>query len=91
MSDYVLLVSVNDPIGFHARPIGQVVALVKQSGIDVQIRRPGSEGVIAASPLKLLAMKVQHGETVELVIPESAEQPEQLAASLAEVINAEAK
>ena len=57
MSEYVLPVEVRDPIGFHARPVGQVVAQVKASGLDVVVRRVGEDGVVANSPLKLLAMK----------------------------------
>ncbi len=54
MSEFVLSVEVKDPIGFHARPVGQVVSQVKESGWDVVIRRVGEEGVVANSPLKLL-------------------------------------
>jgi phosphotransferase system HPr (HPr) family protein len=68
MSDYVHSLIVSDPIGLHARPIGQIVTLVKESGLDVSLRRPGEGGVAAVSALKLLAMKVKTGETLEVVI-----------------------
>lgn len=90
MSEYVLAVEVKDPIGFHARPVGQVVAQVKQSGLDVIIRRVGEDGVVANSPLKLLAMKVKTGESLELVVPVAGAEAEALAQALADTINAEA-
>lgn len=90
MSEYVHTVTVEDPIGFHARPVGQVVNQVKQSGLDVVIRRPGQEGVVANSPLKLLAMKVKSGETLEIVVPAQGEDAVVLATELAQTINAEA-
>ena len=90
MSEYVLPVEVRDPIGFHARPVGQVVAQVKASGLDVVVRRVGEDGVVANSPLKLLAMKVKTGESLEVVIPSAGLEAEALAQALAETINAEA-
>ena len=68
MSEFVHILVVSDPIGLHARPIGQIVTLVKESGLDVSLRRPGEESVAALSALKLLAMKVKTGETLEVVI-----------------------
>ena len=90
MSEYVHSVRVDDPIGFHARPVGQVVALVRESGLDVVVRRPGEAGVVANSPLKLLAMKVKSGESVEIVVPSEGGEAVELATRLAEAINAEA-
>lgn len=90
MSPYVHPLEVRDPIGFHARPVGQVVAQVKASGLDVVIRRPGEDGVVANSPLRLLAMKVKNGEHLEIVVPGDGADAEALAASLADTVNAEA-
>lgn len=86
----VLVVEVKDPIGFHARPVSEVVAQVKASGLDVVIRRVGEEGVVANSPLKLLAMKVKTGEMLEIVVPAEGEHADALATSIAETINQEA-
>jgi len=86
----VMTVEVLDPIGFHARPVGQVVSRVRQSGLDVVIRRPGTEGVVANSPLKLLAMKVKNGEYIEIVAPGDDDVSADLVRELAELINAEA-
>jgi phosphotransferase system HPr (HPr) family protein len=68
MSEYVHTIVVSDPIGLHARPIGQIVTLVKESGADISLRRPGGAPVGAISALKLLAMKVKTGETLDIVI-----------------------
>lgn len=68
MSEYVHSIVVSDPIGLHARPIGQIVTLVKEAGVSVSLRRPGDAPVAAVSALKLLAMKVKTGETLEVVI-----------------------
>jgi len=90
MSQVIVTVEVRDPIGFHARPVGQVVSAVKDSGWDVVIRRVGEEGVVANSPLKLLAMKVKTGEVLEIVVPAEGSEAEALAHSISETINQEA-
>lgn len=59
-------VVVNDPIGLHARPAGQIVKLVKESGFEVRIGQAGQELVKANSPLRMMALKVKTGE--ELVV-----------------------
>lgn len=89
-SETVLLVEVRDPIGFHARPVGEVVSQVKASGLDVVVRRSGEDGVVANSPLKLLAMKVKTGETLEIVVPADGPDAAELANTIAETINKEA-
>jgi len=90
VSEVVLPVEVRDPIGFHARPVGQVVSQVQESGWDVVIRRVGEDGVVATSPLKLLAMKVKTGEQLEVVVPAEGGAAEALARAIAETINIEA-
>ena len=57
-------VEVLDPIGLHARPAGQIVKLVKDSGLDISLRRDGQEPVKANSALRLMAMKIKNGETL---------------------------
>ena len=59
-------VTVNDPIGLHARPAGQIVKLVKESGLEVRMGQAGQELVKANSPLRMMALKVKTGE--ELVV-----------------------
>lgn len=61
-------VVVNDPIGLHARPAGQIVKLVKESGIEVRIGQAGQELVKANSPLRMMALKVKTGEELQVEI-----------------------
>jgi phosphotransferase system HPr (HPr) family protein len=62
MSSISATVTVLDPIGLHARPAGQIVKLVKESGIEVRIGKAGEELVKANSPLRMMAMKAKTGE-----------------------------
>jgi phosphotransferase system HPr (HPr) family protein len=60
--------TVQDPIGLHARPVGQIVAAVKESGLTVSLQRPGGPPFAATSALKMLSMKVKAGEPLEVVV-----------------------
>ena len=62
-------VQVLDPIGLHARPASQIVKLVKDSGLEVLIGKPGEDGAKANSALRLLALKVATGQTLVVQIP----------------------
>jgi phosphocarrier protein HPr len=62
-------VQVLDPIGLHARPASQIVKLVKDSGLEVLIGKPGDEGAKANSALRLLALKVATGQTLVVQVP----------------------
>ncbi len=55
-------VTIEDPIGFHARPAGQIVKLVKDSGLEVRIGRSDETLVKASSPLSLMSLKGKNGE-----------------------------
>jgi phosphotransferase system HPr (HPr) family protein len=55
-------VIIEDPIGLHARPAGQIVKLVKESGLTVRMGKPGQELVLANSPLRTMALKAKAGE-----------------------------
>ena len=68
MSKFSLEVEVLDPIGLHARPAGQIVKLVKESGLEVSIGRPGEEFAKANSALRLMALKIKTGETLTVEI-----------------------
>ncbi len=74
MSKFSHEVEVLDPIGLHARPAGQIVKLVKESGLEVQIGRPGEEFAKANSALRLMALKIKTGErlTVEIETADEA-------------------
>ena len=61
-------VTVLDPIGLHARPAGQIVKLVKESGLDVQLGNAEGEFISGTSALRMMAMKVKTGETLEVVV-----------------------
>jgi phosphocarrier protein HPr len=62
-------VQVLDPIGLHARPASQIVKLVKESGLEITIGRPGEEFAKANSALRLMALKISTGETLTVEIP----------------------
>ena len=62
MSTVSATVTVLDPIGLHARPAGQIVKLVKESGLEVRIGKAGEEMVKANSPLRMMALKAKTGE-----------------------------
>jgi phosphocarrier protein HPr len=62
-------VQVVDPIGLHARPASQIVKIVKDSGLEVLIGKPGEEPAKANSALRLLALKVSTGQTLVVHVP----------------------
>jgi phosphocarrier protein HPr len=62
-------VQVLDPIGLHARPASQIVKIVKDSGLEVLIGKPGEDPAKANSALRLLALKVATGQTLVVQIP----------------------
>jgi phosphocarrier protein HPr len=67
MASFTGIVEVLDPIGMHARPAGQIVKLVKESGLDVTFQYDGTESK-ANSALRLMAMKVKTGEKINVVV-----------------------
>jgi phosphotransferase system HPr (HPr) family protein len=67
-------VQVVDPIGLHARPASQIVKIVKDSGLEVLIGKPGEEPAKANSSLRLLALKVSTGQTLVVHVPTDDEQ-----------------
>jgi len=67
MATFTGIVEVLDPIGMHARPAGQIVKLVKESGLDVTLQWDSAEAK-ANSALRLMAMKVKPGEKITVVI-----------------------
>ncbi|MCF8524481.1 MAG: HPr family phosphocarrier protein [Aquiluna sp.] len=62
MSMITATVTIEDPIGLHARPAGQIVKLVKESGLTVRMGKAGEELVLANSPLRMMALKAKTGE-----------------------------
>lgn len=61
-------VTIEDPIGFHARPAGQIVKLVKDSGLEIRIGRQGETLVKASSPLSLMSLKGKQGEVLSVEV-----------------------
>lgn len=53
-------------VGLHARPAALFVQQAGESGLDVEIARPGEDAVDATSILGVMALGAKHGETVEL-------------------------
>lgn len=85
---FVHAVTVSDPIGLHARPIGQIVSLLREKGATVLVRTRSGGEASASSALRLLSLKVKTGETLQLVIESpGSEEPEALALALERLIN----
>jgi phosphocarrier protein HPr len=79
---------VTDPIGLHARPVGQVVSLVKTEEVQVFVKRPDGPEVAAVSALRLLAMKIKVGEEIDVIVEaDSEERASRLAADIETLIN----
>lgn len=68
MSTITTTVTIEDPIGLHARPAGQIVKLVKESGLTVRMGKAGEELVLANSPLRMMALKAKAGEQLVVEI-----------------------
>jgi phosphotransferase system HPr (HPr) family protein len=66
-------VTVMDHNGLHARPAGQLVKLVNDSGLLVRIGRAGEELVSANSPLRVMALKAKQSD--ELLIEIESDNP----------------
>lgn len=72
-----------DPIGLHARPAGQIVKLVKESGLEVMIGKQGQELVKASSPLRMIGLQAKTGEVLQVKIEtEDATLAEQLVSQM---------
>ena len=88
MSSFVHTVTVLDPIGLHARPVGQIVTLVRETGATVTLRSASGREAAATSALKMLALKVKTGETLEIVVESAgSSEPEALAREIESLIN----
>lgn len=72
MAIFTAEVEVLDPIGMHARPAGQIVKLVKESGLDVTFVI-GEDHVKANSALRLMAAKVKTGEKFTVTVDGAAD------------------
>ena len=86
MSTISATVVIEDPIGFHARPAGQIVKLVKESGVEVRIGRVGDKMVKANSPLGLMALKAKTGEELQVEVDADAEIANTIIVQIAEFL-----
>jgi phosphocarrier protein HPr len=83
------MVRVLDPIGLHARPAGQLVKLVNDSGLAVRIGRAEEDLVPANSPLRVMALKAKSGDELQLEVEsEDSDQAESLIAAIIQVLGA---
>lgn len=84
---FVGQLSIQDPLGLHARPAGEIVRLSRELGIAIRLGRPGAALVSANGPLALLALKLKSGDhlTVEIESDDS-EQVTQVMARLQEIL-----
>lgn len=86
MSTISATVVIEDPIGFHARPAGQIVKLVKEFGVEVRIGRVGDKLVKANSPLGLMALKAKTGEELQVEVDADSETARGLIDQIAEFL-----
>ena len=59
-------VTIASSVGLHARPAALFVEQASESGLDVEIGRPGEDPVDATSILGVMALGARHGEEVVL-------------------------
>lgn len=68
MAIHLARVTVMDQNGLHARPAGQLVKLVNDSGLSVRIGRVGAELVSANSPLRVMGLKAKFSDELAIEI-----------------------
>ncbi len=59
-------VAIGSSVGLHARPAALFVEAAQETGLDVEIGRPGQDAVDATSILGVMALGAKHGEEVVL-------------------------
>ena len=59
-------VTIASSVGLHARPASLFVQAAGESGLAIEIGRPGDESVDATSILGVMALGAKHGEEVVL-------------------------
>lgn len=59
-------VTIASSVGLHARPASLFVEKASESGLDVEIGRPGEDAVDATSILAVMGLGAKHGEEVVL-------------------------
>ena len=59
-------VTIASSVGLHARPASLFVQAAGESGLDIEIGRPGEDLVDATSILGVMALGAKHGEEIVL-------------------------
>ena len=59
-------VAIGSSVGLHARPAALFVEAAQETGLDIEIGRPGEEAVDATSILGVMALGAKYGEDVVL-------------------------
>ena len=81
-------ITINDPVGIHARPAAQFAQAVTASGCTVTIAKEGGNAVPAGSILSVMGLGIKQGDTV--VINVEGDNAEAVADNLANIlVNAE--
>ncbi len=62
--DRAVVVAITE--GLHARPAALFVEAAQETGLDIEIGRPGEDAVDATSILGVMALGAKHGEEVAL-------------------------
>ncbi|MBW3093482.1 HPr family phosphocarrier protein [Bifidobacterium sp. 82T10] len=59
-------ITINDPVGIHARPAAQFAQAVTASGCTVTIAKQGGNPVPAGSILSVMGLGIKQGDAVEI-------------------------
>ena len=59
-------VTIASSVGLHARPSAMFVEAASDTGLDIEIGRPGEDAVDATSILGVMALGAKYGEEVVL-------------------------
>ena len=57
-------ITINDPVGIHARPAAQFAQAVTASGCTVTIAKEGGNAVPAGSILSVMGLGIKQGDSV---------------------------
>lgn len=72
-------------VGLHARPASIFVQAAAETGLDIEIARPGEDPVDATSILGVMALGAKHGE--EVVLTAEGEGADEALDSLVELLS----
>lgn len=78
-------VAIASSVGLHARPAALFVQAASDTGLDVEIGRPGTDPVDATSILGVMALGAKHGE--EVVLSAEGDGADQALDSLVELLS----